>query len=163
MFVSKLNVQIEVFEGEENKLTLNQTHNKKFHCTYLLHYYPFDTQICRVDLQLEKFSQRNVELVPDQINLLTDTELTQYYIQTWSLDYNDPGHWYLLFLTLFDNLKDTSSILKTNSFYLSLFDCVLVFHTIGAWLNFFAQHLTVKKLQIIIDKVLFNIHFRYNN
>ena len=46
-----------MFEGEENKLTLNQTHNKKFHCTYLLHFYPFDTQICRVDLQLEKFSQ----------------------------------------------------------------------------------------------------------
>ena len=75
----------------ENKLTLNQTHNKKFHCTYLLHYYPFDTQICRVDLQLLRFSQRNVELVPDTIELLTDTELTQYYIQTWSLDYNDPG------------------------------------------------------------------------
>ena len=72
-------------------LTLNQTHDKKFHCTYLLHYYPFDTQICRVDLQLEKFSQRNVELLPDQIKLLTDTELTQYYIQTWSLEYNDPG------------------------------------------------------------------------
>ena len=84
-------MQIEVFEGMENKLTLNQTHNKKFHCTYLLHYYPFDTQICRVDLQLLRFSQRNVELVPDTIELLTDTELTQYYIQTWSLDYNDPG------------------------------------------------------------------------
>ena len=38
-------------------ITMNQTHDKKFHCTYLLHYYPFDTQICRVDLQLEKFSQ----------------------------------------------------------------------------------------------------------
>ena len=72
-------------------ITMNQTHDKKFHCTYLLHYYPFDTQICRVDLQLEKFSQRNVELLPDQMNLLTDTELTQYFIQTWSLDYNDPG------------------------------------------------------------------------
>ena len=70
---------------------MNQTHDKKFHCTYLLHYYPFDTQICRVDLQLEKFSQRNVELLPDTMMLLTDTELTQYYIQTWSLDFNDKG------------------------------------------------------------------------
>ena len=26
-------------------ITLNQTHSKKFHCTYLLHYYPFDTQV----------------------------------------------------------------------------------------------------------------------
>ena len=48
-------------------------------------------QICRVDLQLKKFAQRNVELVPDTMELLTDTELTQYFIQTWRLDYNDPG------------------------------------------------------------------------
>ena len=37
-------VQIEIFRGEENMVTLNQTHSKMFHCTYLLHYYPFDTQ-----------------------------------------------------------------------------------------------------------------------
>ena len=50
-------------------------------------------QVCWVDLQLQKFARDNVELVPDTMELLTDTELTQYYIQTWSLDYNDPGHW----------------------------------------------------------------------
>ena len=26
-------------------ITMNQTHDKKFHCTYLLHSYPFDTQV----------------------------------------------------------------------------------------------------------------------
>ena len=40
---------------------------------------------------LEQFARDNVELVPDTMELLTDTELTQYYIQTWTLDYNDPG------------------------------------------------------------------------
>ena len=44
-----------------------------------------------MDLKLQKFARDNVELVPDTMELLTDTELTQYYIQTWSLDYNDPG------------------------------------------------------------------------
>ena len=44
-----------------------------------------------MDLKLKKFARDNVELVPDTMELLTDTELTQYYIQTWSLDYNDPG------------------------------------------------------------------------
>ena len=48
-------------------------------------------QVCWVDLKLQKFARDNVELVPDTMDLLTDTELTQYYIQTWSLDYNDPG------------------------------------------------------------------------
>ena len=88
---------------------MNQTHDKKFHCTYLLHFYPFDTQICSVDLQLEKFSQRNVELLPDQIKLLTDTELTQYYIQTWSLQYNDPG----IFLTVLHKYLHSDNILAT--------------------------------------------------
>ena len=37
--------------------------------------------------ELKKFAQRNVELVPDTMELLTDTELTQYFFQTWSLDY----------------------------------------------------------------------------
>ena len=48
-------------------------------------------QICKVDLQLQKFAQRNVMLIPDNIALLTDTELTQYFIQTWSLQYNQHG------------------------------------------------------------------------
>ena len=90
---------------------MTQTHSKKFHCTYLLHYYPFDTQvfkylivsihsvrllsfqICRVDLQLEEFEKDNVDLRPDTMEMLTDTELTQYYIQSWSLDFNDYGRY----------------------------------------------------------------------
>ena len=84
-----------------------QTHSKKFHCTYLLHYYPFDTQVheycffsfysvflfkvCRIDLQLEEFAQLNVELIPDKMDLLTDTELSQYFMESWSLIYNDPS------------------------------------------------------------------------
>ena len=32
--------------------------------------------------ELKKFAQRNVELVPDTMDLLTDTELTQCFIQT---------------------------------------------------------------------------------
>ena len=37
--------EIEVFEGGENKLTMNQTYSKKFQCEYQLHRYPFDTQV----------------------------------------------------------------------------------------------------------------------
>ena len=70
---------------------MSQTHSKKFHCTYLLHYYPFDTQICKVDLQVEEFVKSNVELLPDNMELLTDTELTQYYLQSWTLDFNVAG------------------------------------------------------------------------
>ena len=37
--------EIEIFQGSENKVTLIQTYSKKFHCTYLLQDYPFDTQV----------------------------------------------------------------------------------------------------------------------
>ena len=40
--------EIELFEGKENRITMNQTHSKEFHCTYLLHYFPFDTQVNKV-------------------------------------------------------------------------------------------------------------------
>ena len=44
-----------------------------------------------LDLQLERFARDNVQIVPDTMELLTDTELTQYFIQAWTLDFNDPG------------------------------------------------------------------------
>ena len=37
--------EIEHFKGAENKLTLNQTYSTSFHCIYLIHYFPFDTQV----------------------------------------------------------------------------------------------------------------------
>ena len=91
MFRLYLFKQIEIFKGGENIVTMSQTHSKKFHCTYLLHYYPFDTQICKVDLQVEEFVKRNVELLPDKMDLMTDTELTQYFLKSWSLDFNYKG------------------------------------------------------------------------
>ena len=37
--------EIEIFKGEENKLTMRQTYTKKFQCQYHLQKYPFDTQV----------------------------------------------------------------------------------------------------------------------
>ena len=39
--------EAEVFKGADNMITMFQTHSKKFHCTYLLHNFPFDTQVPR--------------------------------------------------------------------------------------------------------------------
>ena len=40
--------EAEVFEGVDNKINMVQTHSKKFHSTYLLHNFPFDTQVATV-------------------------------------------------------------------------------------------------------------------
>ena len=67
-------------------LTMDQTQSKKFHCIYRLQFYPFDSQICTVDFQLERFTQRSVKLVASSIEMLSATELTQYTIKTWTLE-----------------------------------------------------------------------------
>ena len=43
---------------------------------------------------LRKFDQETVELVPDLIIMESETELTQYFIKEWSLEYKDRGGWW---------------------------------------------------------------------
>ena len=40
---------------------------------------------------LEKFDQETIELVTDKIIMQSPKELTQYFIQSWSLRYKDSG------------------------------------------------------------------------
>ena len=37
--------EAEIFEGAENRLTMNQTYTREFQCKYKLQRYPFDTQV----------------------------------------------------------------------------------------------------------------------
>ena len=37
--------EAEIFEGSENRLTMNQTYTWEFQCKYELQRYPFDTQV----------------------------------------------------------------------------------------------------------------------
>jgi hypothetical protein len=37
--------EVEIFSGDENPLTMKQTYTKSFQCQYMLHRYPFDTQV----------------------------------------------------------------------------------------------------------------------
>ena len=94
--------EVEIFEGRENRITMVQTYSKKFHCTYLLHNFPFDTQvrfiqvrlkihiyclmeICWIHMKLEEFDQRAAELSPDEIEMESELELSMYRITEWEL------------------------------------------------------------------------------
>ena len=37
--------ETEIFEGAENRLTMNQTYTWEFQCEYVLQRYPFDKQV----------------------------------------------------------------------------------------------------------------------
>ena len=56
--------ETEVFQGEENTLTMNQTYSKEFQCLYMLQRYPFDTQVFfSFPHHCNGFSRRSVELI----------------------------------------------------------------------------------------------------
>ena len=37
--------EVEIFQGDENTLTMNQSYTKEFRCQYKFHFFPFDTQV----------------------------------------------------------------------------------------------------------------------
>ena len=41
-----------LFQGSENTLKLSKTHDTKFLCQYDMAWYPFDSQICTMDIVL---------------------------------------------------------------------------------------------------------------
>ena len=56
---------IYLFQGSENTLKLSKTHDTKFLCQYDMAWYPFDSQICTMDIvlnivQVESSSYMNI-------------------------------------------------------------------------------------------------------
>ena len=75
--------EVEIFEGAENRLTMNQTYTWEFQCKYKLQRYPFDTQVpsssyitptsanqeCRIKMTVESLSMSTVRLFADQVKV----------------------------------------------------------------------------------------------
>ena len=99
--------EVEIFQGRENRITMVQTYSKKFHCTYLLHSYPFDTQVsyvkyctlvlicsfevCYIHMILKDFDQETAQLDPNIIAMDLELELSMYSIYYWEIVYVDEG------------------------------------------------------------------------
>ena len=52
-------------------------------------HYQSSLKVCSMKLKLDQFDQETVEMIPDIIDLQSSTELTQYFIKTWSLTYTN--------------------------------------------------------------------------
>ena len=81
----------EIFQGRENRLVMTQTYTKEFQCLYLLQRYPFDTQVCKIEMAVSVMERKTVALLPEQMILKSATELTQYLMTKWSLEEDGEG------------------------------------------------------------------------
>ena len=74
-----------IFEGRENKITFALAYTKLFQCKYQLSMYPFDTQACTADITVKKFERQALKVMPKDIEMLGNVELTQYLVTSWKL------------------------------------------------------------------------------
>ena len=111
---SDVNVEeINIFDGQLNRITFKQVFTKIFKCTYQLQLYPFDTQVkkepnkadkaciqkyqqirlhlqvCTVNLIVRELETSVMEITPHLITMESETVLTQYFITNWTLDYKN--------------------------------------------------------------------------
>ena len=78
-----------VYKGSENPLNYHREHFMIFNCPYNLLYYPFDNQVCTIDLKLSKFDKRYVKLVPSLTGNKGPKNLDQFVVTSVKLDAND--------------------------------------------------------------------------
>ena len=79
--------EINIFEGQFNRITFEQIYTKEFKCVYELALYPFDTQVCTVNLIVRKLETSIMSILPSRLVMESETVLTQYIIKNWTLTY----------------------------------------------------------------------------
>ena len=79
--------EVDIFKGSENKLTLDKSFTKTVKCIYQLQLYPFDTQVCTINLQVGEYERKIIEIIPESILMESDTLLTKFLLTHWKLEY----------------------------------------------------------------------------
>ena len=87
--------EIKIYEGNPMALTggnpveMRQTYSKEFKCEYQLHRYPFDIQVCAIDMAVTDLELSSTRLIPGQIIMESQQMLTMYIITTYTIQYRN--------------------------------------------------------------------------
>ena len=106
--------ETEIFAGAENGLTMRQTYTHRFQCNYLLSRYPFDTQVCKIKMDVPTLDLDTVKLIPKKLVMEQKEEMTIFHIIDRQLVYRNrsqPQDGVLMFIVL--KRKITSEMMTT--------------------------------------------------
>ena len=76
---------IYMFKGLENTIKLSKTHDTAFLCQYMMAWYPFDTQVCTMDVVLHIVQAPFCSVEAEVLDYLGPTDLVQYFIRNTSM------------------------------------------------------------------------------
>ena len=74
------NEDILMYKGSENEMKINRIYEIDFLCDYDMRYYPFDIQVCTLDLVIDGNTAKFIDLLPGKLLYSGSTDLAQYYI-----------------------------------------------------------------------------------
>ena len=77
----EVNEDIEVYSGSENGITISRVYSMQFFCEYQMAWYPFDQQVCHVEMVMDGVLDKYVDLQPGSLLFSGPEELTQYFIK----------------------------------------------------------------------------------
>ena len=81
----EVNEDIEVYSGSENGITISRVYSIRFYCEYQMAWYPFDQQVCTIQMVMDGVLDNYADLVPGHLHFSGPKELTQYYVKTFQI------------------------------------------------------------------------------
>lgn len=79
------------YTGRENPVTYTRTFMDVFSCIFNLEYYPFDTQVCTIQLQTPKHVKDLVRLRTGELSYQGPKDLIQFTVLDWSITEVEEG------------------------------------------------------------------------
>ena len=142
------------YQGSENSLTVSRFYSLPFICDFKMNMYPFDTQICKIQLATTGNSDNFVELDNAVLQYLGPVDLTQYFVKEWSFKKNEIGNnVHGLEISIILGRRILSEVLTT---YLpTILICVVSFSTNYFKPFFFEAIVTVNLTSLLVLTTLF--------
>ena len=80
-----------IFKGNENPILYERFYSLVFECEFSLHWYPFDTQICYLDIQPSKDSKKILKFINHEFKYEGPRDLMEYNVKKIAMLMMDDG------------------------------------------------------------------------
>ena len=133
---------------------MNQTYTHVFFCSYALGRYPFDRQICSIDMTTTNLDAPTMSLIPKHLWMLQKPDMTLFFMDRWDFDHKDENlQGDGISMRIFLKRKITSEMLTT---YLPSFLLLMItFATTFFKPFFFEAALTVNLTNMLVMTTIF--------
>ena len=72
-----------LFDGEEHPIVYSREFNIEFECAFDLRFFPFDTQLCAMELKASNSIRNFIQLVPKELKFQGEEKLSMFYVKNW--------------------------------------------------------------------------------